>query len=394
MPANGTTLATQAIYTYNGTTEVLTFNHTDASATAAQETAASGALVGNTTYNRTAEYTPLGRNIADAGLYITLNTGEPVESGGGGSGVNLFGVGGGYRPGRATYKIDGLTVPQVMFMEVINSGAIGGAFGLLEMSARMSARPPQRIGYWRRTTTWDETDEKGNISVHTEERNIGNVYADDSWSLDWSLLPAEKAQQPQTQQQRSGSEFFAFGFNKDEYNQINKQVKFMGENGDCGRAFQAAGLTLVYEMATKGNLIFVHNNSIQTGDNNKYWAGNEDLRKQITGAFAEVVRRGGLTADVTPTKAINGNHYVFLSAYAFDDTIDTVPKVIIHALAHAGGAEGKGDPIEYILRLPAVGTEFASRRPKHDLEWMNYKNNSELQYTGVYDGIIKACLPK
>lgn len=37
VPANGTTLATQTLQTYNGTTtEVLTFNHTDASGTGAQ----------------------------------------------------------------------------------------------------------------------------------------------------------------------------------------------------------------------------------------------------------------------------------------------------------------------------------------------------------------------
>lgn len=118
VPANGTTLAQQSVSSTG--TETLTFFHQDASGTGAQETMASGALVGTTTYGRTAEHAPLGRNIADIGHYITLNTAEPADEGG----TSLFGSGEGYRPGRNTYAMDGISVPEDHFM-MMNSGLIG-----------------------------------------------------------------------------------------------------------------------------------------------------------------------------------------------------------------------------------------------------------------------------
>ncbi len=133
VPANGTTLATQTLY-YTGQTptESLTFIHTDASGTGAQQTMASG----NTTYSRTGEYSPMGRNIADAGPYISLDTYEEP----GQNGIDLFGSGEGYRPGQNTYTIDGMKVSAAHFMLEINSGRIGGMFGLMQIAFRMSNR--------------------------------------------------------------------------------------------------------------------------------------------------------------------------------------------------------------------------------------------------------------
>lgn len=73
-----------------------TFVHQDASGASVQQTKADGDLISSTV--RTAEYDALGRNLADIGPYITLNT-PPDESGG----MDLFGSGEGYRPGRQTY---------------------------------------------------------------------------------------------------------------------------------------------------------------------------------------------------------------------------------------------------------------------------------------------------
>ena len=85
---------------------------------------------------RTGEYDALGRNVADASPFVNLNTAPPpVESG---SGANLFGTSEGYRPGGQIYRVDGQIVPQSEFARHIESGSVGGVFGLLEMTARMS----------------------------------------------------------------------------------------------------------------------------------------------------------------------------------------------------------------------------------------------------------------
>ena len=51
----------------------------------------------------------------------------------------------------------------------------------------------------------------------------------DSWSLDWSLLPA--ADKPQKQQQQQEPKFF--GFSTDEKKLINTQLNSMKNNENC-----------------------------------------------------------------------------------------------------------------------------------------------------------------
>lgn len=169
---------------YNGTTtERLTFNHTDASGTAARQTNASGALIGNTTWGRAAEHSPLGRNIGDAGPYITLNTTVGVENGG--SGVLLFPSAQGYRPGRSRFMIDNLEVPESVFMEmIVNSGEIGGIFGLLEMSLRVrdySVRFNDGNMQLERSFG-SEADARAFASRMNQTTVFRNILVNDSWS--------------------------------------------------------------------------------------------------------------------------------------------------------------------------------------------------------------------
>jgi YD repeat-containing protein len=191
VPANGATLAEQELVTVNNTTtENLNFIHQDASGESVQQTKANGDLT--QTYARTGEYDALGRNVADVGNFITLNGEPPPDTYG--SGIDLFGSEAGYRPGQNTYRMDGLPISQSQFMLEINSGRIGGAFGVLFASARLSAHP-QEIGRWRRTVSWNETSggDTGEFSsaTQTTRRSIsfemGIVY-DNSWSVSLSLI--------------------------------------------------------------------------------------------------------------------------------------------------------------------------------------------------------------
>ncbi|MBK7707942.1 MAG: hypothetical protein IPJ30_19890 [Acidobacteria bacterium] len=82
VPANGTTLAEQELVTIGSTTtEKLTFIHQDPSLASLQRTDNAGNLVNSNA--RAGEYDALGRNVADPGPYVTLNTDPPVGDSGG-----------------------------------------------------------------------------------------------------------------------------------------------------------------------------------------------------------------------------------------------------------------------------------------------------------------------
>jgi hypothetical protein len=195
VPANGVTLAQQQVIYYQGTTERLTFVHQDASTTGTQETNDDGTLVNAS--NRSGEYDPLGRNIASAGPYITLDTNP--QSGDGVSGINMFGSGEGYRPGQQSYRIDHLAVPASLFMEEINTGIYGGAFGLLEMVARMSNRlVAVGVNTKDGPIIGGPGDEGRIIRIAAQTGNTLHRFfvQDTSWSVVGSLMPIANQQVP------------------------------------------------------------------------------------------------------------------------------------------------------------------------------------------------------
>ncbi len=221
VPANGTTLATQALYYHTQpATESLTFNHTDASGTGVQQTTASVVLIGNTTTSRTGEYSPMGRNLASIGPYITLNTyQEPGEGG-----MNMFGSGEGYRPGQNTYTIDGLSVSASQFMLEINSGRIGGMFGLMEMAARMSAQPPRLRNLQVGNRFFDPTIRGANLAIDEALEEglpiIRNIVINDLWSALSALLTIQTRNQKETQKSKKDTEIN----NKNLLDSINKCI--------------------------------------------------------------------------------------------------------------------------------------------------------------------------
>ncbi len=185
MPANGVTLAEQSLLAYNGvTTEKLTFIHQDASGASVQQTRADGTVQNSSGDGRTGEYDALGRNVADAGPFITLTV--PPESKGG---IDLFGTSAGYRPGGQIYRIDGLVATQSEFSDAINSGGIGGAFGLLEMSARMSAPRYTVRDVWGLEvysgTDWGQAREQ---AFQTETLTVYRTF-NESWSVMLAIAP-------------------------------------------------------------------------------------------------------------------------------------------------------------------------------------------------------------
>ncbi len=228
--ANGATLAEQELVTVNGTTtEHLNFIHQDPSGSSVQQTTASGALTNP--YNRTGEYDALGRNVADASPYITLNSEPPNESNG--SGIDLFGSAEGFHGGQNTYRMDGMPVSQSQFMLEVNSGRVGGAFGLLFASARMSMGNylGSTYGYRDRSgREWRNLDRDTAFTFQRESHgqvNVNNYYSvtaatDFTWSIVASLVPLA---QQQNQAQVKGEKVALSGDRLKKYNEKRDIIK-------------------------------------------------------------------------------------------------------------------------------------------------------------------------
>ena len=193
--------------------------------------------------------------------------------------------------------------------------------------------------------------------------------------------------------------FFIIGFSDDEYSLINEQVKFMGNTPACSKAFEDAGLTSAKTMVSDYKLIFVHNKLLGTMANNAKWSGTEPLRIGIRDQWGATPYAG----DVTLVGSNEGKYYVCLQGSSFNNSIDTPQRVITHALIHAGGAKGNSEEIAEYINFPAdragtattpAGVGVIHRRPIHDLEWMNYRENKTNQYTGAYDAIMEKSTKK
>ncbi|MBK9171730.1 MAG: RHS repeat protein [Chloracidobacterium sp.] len=198
IPANGVTLAEQSIFYGESAVETIRFIHQDASGSGVQQTLANGTAAGGVM--RTGEYDAMGRNVADPGPYIALNTEMPGD---GGSGIDLFGTGEGYRPGRNTYTINGLPATESQFMMEIESGHIGGTFGLIEMAARMSKGTylGSRYSYADHAgRTWDGLDRDAAFGLQRETRGMITRHdfyfvnpMDSSWSVTALIVPISRA---------------------------------------------------------------------------------------------------------------------------------------------------------------------------------------------------------
>lgn len=181
-------------------------------------------------------------------------------------------------------------------------------------------------------------------------------------------------------------EWYAVGFSKDEYRQINEQVNSMYNNPECSKAFEAAGLRSVHSMMNSGHVVFVHKRLLGRMANNASWLGNETFRTSILAGFDEYP----LAADVTLIgQQRNGNYYSGLSGRAFGGAIDTVPRVIVHSLIHAAGRPGSGADVTDVYTLPSIPpltqdpiVVTRTRKPAHDLEYMG----------PAYERIMKACV--
>jgi hypothetical protein len=185
------------------------------------------------------------------------------------------------------------------------------------------------------------------------------------------------------------------GFNKDQHRYILSFIGSMATNEKCEEAFKAAGLTPVSEMVKKG-LNVVHREKLGSEQYNSEWRGKENIRLGMKAQWETIDKNRRISADVTSIDAQEGQYYVSFGPNTWDGSIDTPGNNIIHSLIHAAGAPRRLDPIKDVSVWSKMTgqNKVSDYPPKHDLDWMNYKDNDGRQYTGLYDKIIEACTPK
>ncbi|MFN6962419.1 MAG: hypothetical protein ACK4S4_01505 [Pyrinomonadaceae bacterium] len=180
--------------------------------------------------------------------------------------------------------------------------------------------------------------------------------------------------------------------------EIEDQISFMTGNEGCAEAFKAAGLRTVGEMiGSRGGLNIVHYKTLDDSSNNSLWRADENMRQGMRDGYVEHMYANGYTA-VGP---YNDGYYSSLSDRAFTGWDDPLTTVIIHEMIHAAGSARLTAAVPNYVNFPAdrVGSvmtpagrgRVGSRKPNHDLEWMNFSYGKEV---GLYDSIIRACTPK
>jgi hypothetical protein len=423
--ANGTTLAEQNKEIAN--TDRIIFNHQDASGASLQQTKADGLQIGG----GEAEFDAVGNNVGHFDPYIELVTLPEGESS-----TNLTNSAYGFdnqgNPHlRQKYLRDGIEVPESNFRRMIDIGAIGGQFGILQMTARMST---QIVGYKYRAGYLFKKAEFGPSVKHS----AGTIFVNDqgipdkegmnvavgmwstreaiynkNWSSSLSLISWVSREDNSNHQafhkSNSMSSFRSkkpniVGFNKEQKDRIIAQLNYMTQNNEaCKKAFQDAGLKTVNELLQIG-LTLVSNDAINSARDEWDETGNDEMRTEVTYAFNK--QSNWNTNDITPYWGPYNNRYYafFRKDRMFAETDNTVEYIIVHALMHAAGAVSQtinhvtkyGDE-RYSIKDGFVADTHTRKAPIHDLEYMNYRKKYERNqsaYSGDYDAIIKACVKK
>jgi hypothetical protein len=351
VPANGVTLAQQQVIYYQGTTERLTFVHQDASTTGTQETNDDGTLVNAS--DRSGEYDPLGRNIASAGPYISLDTNPPGSDSG--SGVNMFGSGEGYRPGQQSYRIDHLAVPASRFMEEINTGLHGGAFGLLELAARMSIPRVKgshyTVGDERMPWTMEGAEYAVGQAIEMGLPIIQHWIVDTTWTLNFSQIGFQTTSRPEGSQTVDGPRYLKEHdvVGAKWYPKITNMLMDIFGDEDCKKAFMDAGIDLAAVWKTGfyiGSSTLITDNAVtdaQTSLPGNVRQAYRDHLKANSGLFSKVVASTVfLEGDSRPRVFLTHNA---IAPGFFSSAEDTLKNVLIHELIHVGGKTGKDSGI-------------------------------------------------
>jgi hypothetical protein len=166
----------------------LLFNHTDASGASIRATKVDGSLFNDYSVDDSpAELDPKGGNMGISTPYITINPLPPDPE----NWNYLYNESPMYVNGqRVSFTLDGISITQSYAMMYIESGRIGGQFGLLYMAAEASAQRV-KLGTWWRTTTYSTTNpDTGDITSHTEMTKLNDVfggYAYNNWSASLAL---------------------------------------------------------------------------------------------------------------------------------------------------------------------------------------------------------------
>lgn len=218
--ASGATIAWQTVdYSSGSVVETIRFENWDASGMSRRFSFKNGGVYYATeTEDQVLENDPLGGNAGMSNPYVEE---EPSQPGGGCPECNNQGIQPtdewstrGANGQRVSYSLDGIRISAALAQSILESGMVGGQFGLLEQQARRSAQAPQKIGEWWRTTTWS-TSSDTEVHTFTNQSKLSDVYADSSWAINWAMIPAEQQTKQYVTYKRKKYEVIADTYKKD-----------------------------------------------------------------------------------------------------------------------------------------------------------------------------------
>jgi len=373
--ANGATIAEQHVEQIGGQRQdFVDFLHQDASGASLRKTNKDGIV----STNESAEFDALGNNVGLSNPYVSYYEPPPPNEGAidfGGAGYNGGGSLYNGLPGGRQYTVDGIGVSEAYFMMQIDFAMVGGAFGLLAMSARMSAA--QFAGYSVRTNHGTIERNYGNdlnrAAGEALESNTMTVYRNfrinGSWSIVASLIPPAL----EDRVLRWGTTY-APDVEKTLPSRIDAILKDPKiQSPECTKAFEAIGATPIIDQLLASNITFVSESAFMNPANDAKWGADEDLASGLrVAANSKIQRYFGIgpqmtgeieAADITQVGEYKGKRYIGLPNYGINQKLDHLSVTIIHALIHSGGIPGE------------------SSSGSHDLKRFGKK----------YDDIIEAC---
>lgn len=186
------------------------------------------------------------------------------------------------------------------------------------------------------------------------------------------------------------------GISGDQLKLLTKWLNNFSENTDCAKAFEAAGVETIASQVLNGLTIVgeaVATNSKRDGE----WSPDDKMGNELRKEYADHPK----AMDLTYTGPLsNGRRYMSITDYGFSGLGDDFRIVLIHALIHSGGMDGKGihftgryinnnkENVSYTVNgitftVGGTGGPVYEPSTRGDLEWMGEK----------YNNIIKACVP-
>ncbi|HEX8279433.1 MAG TPA: hypothetical protein VF540_12090, partial [Segetibacter sp.] len=250
--------------------------------------------------------------------------------------------GGGYVPFARQYYQDGIEVPEYYVRNLLEGSGVGGQFGLLEWSARMSTR---EVGRQYQTTT--RTDKEADIRMVDEDgsasdwslggsstnqhRELVGIVYDNSWTVAISLIGVL--------QQTLGNPP-KVGTNKEEeidrFNKVWKELEKRLQNPECSKLF--GGFENAKKALLGTNFQFVTLNGPRSEKDQRHTVAATDGKKILINSQGAFMAKDGILIGWDDRKKIKQGITYYengkITGAMFENDVTFGAFVLLHELGH------------------------------------------------------------